>query len=457
MLLKSEGSSVLRAAGFECIYGVAHFGKSLLWHTSQILFAYFLTEACGLSPYMMGLILTGTLLLNALADLAAGRLTARLPPGPAPLQRLQSTGAFLSCLGLVLTALSPFISSRPLPALGIVGLSLFSIAYALVDVPQNAMLGLAFKTRAKRTAAASARLFLSGAAQLLVVLAFVPMMRGLDGHGLAGRFLLFSLAISGAAIITALWLRHAAPPQEAQGSIDALAEAAAQPPMPGLGLLLAMMALFSLTTTSVAKLEPYIASFWFQSAGDSAAFMVAIAIGGMAAQPLWAWRTRNRSHLCTLHEAAGVLALGGFGFYASATGTLGAFGSGFLYGAGQGGVAMLLWSLLAEASQSAPRKAASSFAAFTFVSKSAGAFSTLLLSHALAASRYQTAAADLSQLVLLITLVPACGAAGLAALSFNRRAKPAQRPTDETPEAPALNGPTLPATHPRMLPSGSQS
>lgn len=460
------------ASRFRWVYSVAHFGKSLLWHTSQILFAFFLTEACGLSPYAMGLVLTGTLLLNAAADLVVGKLMMQRVPSPGPMQRIQLSGAVLACLGLVLTALSATIADQPLYGLGIAGLALFAVAYAVVDVPQNALLGLAFKTHATRTAASSARQFLSGAAQLLVVLAFVPMMRGLAEDALAMRFLGFSLAISATAVLAALWLRMVAPPPDQQATEEP-ADAGRLAPL-GLGVVLAMMALFTLTTASVVKLEPYIASYWFQSAGGGAAFMAAIAIGGMAAQPLWAWRARSRPHLATLREAALVLAVGGLSFHLSAIGPLAAFFSGLLYGAGQGGIAMLLWSLLAEISQSAPHRTTVSFGAFTFVAKVAGAASTLLLSHALAASGYRSADADLAQMVVLITLVPAVGAMGLIGLTYGRKLLPGRQShakgpaPDEPAGGPApyaqpkatrhrhlasqkrrpANGPALPATHP---------
>jgi len=176
-----------------------------------------------------------------------------------------------------------------------------------------------------------------------------------------------------------------------------------------------------LTTACVVKLEPYLASYWFSTAQDGAAFLVALALGGMAAQPLWAWRARDRSAVRVLPEAALALALGGASFSLSAAGPAALIVSGLVYGIGQGGLSMLLWSLLAEASQRARRRAAALFGTFTFVAKAAGAFSTLFLSHALATSHYQTAEADLTQLALLITLVPALGAAGLIGLSYDRR------------------------------------
>ena len=79
--------------GFTGAYLLAHFGKSLFWHAGEILFAYFLTEACGLSADRMGWVLAISLIVSALSDIVVGRvLTARVRD-TASASRMQFVGA----------------------------------------------------------------------------------------------------------------------------------------------------------------------------------------------------------------------------------------------------------------------------------------------------------------------------------------------------------------------------
>lgn len=414
--------------GLRRAYGMAHFGKSLLWHTSQLLFAYFLTEAAGFSPQAMGVILAAALLLNATTDLIVGKALARRTTSLASATRVQLRGAILAGSSLLLLAVSAQVTGRAQPVLAALALGLFATAYAFVDVPQNALLGIATWSERERVRLSAVRLILSGCAQLLVVCAFVPLMRGVDRAALGAHFLLFSGALAATAIASAALLRRAGAKDPQPGYLATATSAAAPPTaVPTLAALLAMMGVFSLVTTSVVKVEPYVASYWFRSAADSAAFMIGIAVGGIVAQPLWSARTSCQSHEMILREAAAVLAIGGLSFQLAAYGPVAAALAGLIYGAGQGGLAMLLWSFVAGIAQQCPGKATACFGAFTFVAKAAGALSALLLSHALQASAYRAAGADLSILVGMLIWLPALGAAALLIIPAALRARPARR------------------------------
>jgi hypothetical protein len=54
------------------VYGLAHFGKSLLWYSSEILFAYSLTKYVRLSAPRMGVVLAAGFLVSALLDVVIG-------------------------------------------------------------------------------------------------------------------------------------------------------------------------------------------------------------------------------------------------------------------------------------------------------------------------------------------------------------------------------------------------
>ncbi|PTT45225.1 hypothetical protein DBR33_09280, partial [Stenotrophomonas sp. HMWF022] len=90
-------------------YLCAHFAKSQLWHTSGLLFAFFLTETCGLTPRAMGWVLGLTLFLNGLADLALGaKLDGRIADAAAA-ARLQARAAPAVAACFLLFAITPLM------------------------------------------------------------------------------------------------------------------------------------------------------------------------------------------------------------------------------------------------------------------------------------------------------------------------------------------------------------
>ncbi len=92
-------------------YLCAHFAKSQLWHTSGLLFGFFLTEACGLTPLAMGWVLGLTLCVNGLADLALGtKLDGRIVDA-ATAGRWQARAAPAVAACFLLFALTPVVPS----------------------------------------------------------------------------------------------------------------------------------------------------------------------------------------------------------------------------------------------------------------------------------------------------------------------------------------------------------
>ncbi|WP_158013843.1 MFS transporter [Sphingomonas sanxanigenens] len=426
--------AIPRVSRIEWAYGQAHFGKSLLWHSSQLLFAYFLTEACGFSPYLMGIVLASALLVNAVTDLVVGRALARHVAGFAAASRAQFGGAAASVSGLMLFACAARLEGPSQVALAAGGLGLFALAYSLLDVPQNAILSLAPLDDRRRMRLSAARLVLSGVAQLLVVSAFALLMRGLPathaGNGFLGLSMAIGLIVIGSAGLLARVAAHPLPAGEDRA--DAAATDTGMPEWRGFALLLGMMAAYTVTTGVVGKLEPYVAAYWFSAATDGAAFMMAIAIGSMVAQPLWTARARHRSADGVLAEAALVLALGGAAFQITGFGIVTALVAGLVLGAGQGGISMLLWTRLATIAHRHRGQATRLFGAFTFTSKTAGAVATLVLGQILHVSRFAEASDRAGVLVPVMTWLPACGAAGLLLFLFARRAS-RHSLTGETP------------------------
>lgn len=409
----TPGISVAEAA-----YASAHFGKSLLWHGSQLLFAYFLTEACGFSPLAMGLTLTLALLANALCDLGVGRILTHLSLSYPAVARVQLAGAVLTVLAILLFAWSGQSAGGDRIAMVVAGLGLFALAYSLIDVPQNAALGLAPFGAERRMRASATRLVLSGSAEVVVVTGFSVLMRGLPPTAVGDGFLWLSagtgsVAIMGAALlaVTARAGRPAATsPTEVSTPVPSAPTSIA-----GIGAILMLMAIFTIGAKVTGKMEPYIAAHWFSSARDGAVFMAAIAMGSMLGQPLWLRRLRQRTARRAMPEPALAMAFGGMIFPLSALGLPCALASGLLLGMGQGGISLNLWTRLADLCSRTPQRATELTGLFTFVSKTIAASATLIMSLLLSAGGISSTSPHLWAGVKVMTWLPACAAICLLA------------------------------------------
>ena len=155
-------------------YGIAHFGKSLFWYTSELLFAYYLSEVCQLPARAMGLVLAAGFLTGAVADLWVGMAFAGRLASAGGAARLQGFGAAASGAALILLFAGAGLSQDArLPYVLVVGLG-FRVAYAVYDLPQNALLTLATDSLEQRVRYSSLRLFFSGAASLAVAASTGP-------------------------------------------------------------------------------------------------------------------------------------------------------------------------------------------------------------------------------------------------------------------------------------------
>ena len=112
-------------------YGVAHFGKSMFWHASELIFAFFLTWRAGVPATWMGAVLAGGLVLSACIDFGMGRQLRGAPFRLHRARRLQFLGACASAAmirPLFAADLLPVSWHLPLTVVLAIG---FRLAYAL--------------------------------------------------------------------------------------------------------------------------------------------------------------------------------------------------------------------------------------------------------------------------------------------------------------------------------------
>ncbi len=408
--------------GFILAYGASHGGKSLLWYVSELLFAYFLTEACGLPPRQMGLILGASLLLNGASDLFGGRILDHWLRTPADAGRLQVVGAILAGATFAAFGLAGLVPASGRFAFALSSIVLFRLTYTLLDLPQNALLALTTGDDAARGRLSSLRYIFAGVAGVVVSGAIAPLLRRSDATTGPVIFAVFSAVLAACAAGSAIWLwrylRRRTPPR-----LTTLAPRAdgAEPdaaPSPRRWPIFLIMFVISITLSVFARLEPYFISFGLKSSLDGGALMIGGTVASLACQPFWAWLVRRRSLLSVLRVATIGLAASALAFgLAVRLGPAPAALCGLAWGWTCGGVLMSLWALAASSARSADgsRGAASTFGLLTFSTKVALALSAFWIGEFLARGDYRTDAGG--RLLGLMTASPMVGAAISLALS----------------------------------------
>lgn len=415
-------------------YGFAHFGKALFWQSAEILFIFYLTELCGLPPRTTGAVVGGALLFSALLDLAVARFLSDRIQTTAQAARLQLVGTALCAAGLLLFAWALAIPAGARVAYVFAASLVFRFAYALVDVPQNAMLCLATRTPAQRTDLSSLRYVVGGLAAVVVAGVVGLVLNSLQtAPSLVSVSLvvggLGAVAVSGAAL-------QARVAQARAHASEAVVHAPHDLPAPGGGAaaipLLILMSIFIGATAPVfAKLEPYFAAYGLGSAAAGGLIVGATSLGGIAPQPLWVHVSRRFGRRAAIRAGAATLVLGATAFYGLAPlGMAWAGLCGFVFGAGLGGVGMTIWAALADSAAQpgddrGARPVIAAFAQFTFASKSAMAVSSIFVAELIATADYRRLSPDGDwPLLPLMCLLPAYGAVAvfLAATGVGRSA-----------------------------------
>lgn len=415
---------------FAWVYGAAHGGKSLIWQASELLFAFFLTEICGLPPREMGIILGVSLLLNAFVDLALGRTLARWIHTVAQAGRVQFVGVCIAGAAFVAFGLSGLVPPDHRFAYALGAILLFRLAYPVVDNPQNAMLALATTSDAQRAGLAGVRYIAAGLAGMAIGGVFSVVIG--EGGGQAARFAVFTQAIVVVAVVAALGLARFSANSistVASGDPDLPArsgaiESGALRAMP----VFLMIFCFSGCNAVFIRLQSYFAAAVIGPDARSGWVIMAISAATVVSQLLWTPIARRIGLVSTLRIALGLWAVASMLFWlVGAHGLVPAALVGLVYGAANGGVLMLLWALAAASARPglAKSSATATFGKLTFSSKLAMAAASLAVAELLVSTDYHSVGAFTQQLLPAMALVPAAGAAAsLIASIYLRRGDP---------------------------------
>ncbi len=394
-------------------YGLAHFGKSLFWHSGDFFLAFFLTEAAGLPPVAMGGVLAASLMISAIFDLVIGRLCARRLADAGSAARLQRQGAVLSAGAALALFATPLVAVDLRLAYALATALAFRASYSLHDLPQNALLSVATADDAARTSVAAVRVGASGLAALVLAGGVMPLIAAEAFASPDARTRLF-IGLGGGmavvAVVTADLLRRAigVPEKTPRAARPPATPKRAQPTPQPLAPILAMIFVFLLSVPLFGKLERYFAVYGLRSPAWAAAMGGAGVVGMIAAPLLW---TGPLERLPRAQAIAGisVAMLAAMIVFAFAGGRPAvAVLCAFVLGSAGGAVNLLLWAAVGDvAARADPTRVGLIHGVFTALSKTALALGALALGGLLSTIDYRE---DGEGLIRLMAGAPAVGA-----------------------------------------------
>ncbi len=365
-------------------YLIAHWCKSLVWHGSGLLFAFFLTETCGRAPRAMGLLLGGSLLAHAAADVVVGGMAQRRIGSVTDAAAAQARWAPWSSLFFAGSAAPPLLPPPLRLGFALATLICFRFAFAAMDVPQNAIVAFYTADPSVQAQLLADRNIVSGSANLAATLIAAPILIA-GHHDAVLRHGAWAAVIALAAAGSAWWLRRLVGDAPIATGPSTHATAV---PVPAMAMLLSVAGLLVFAATIFRAMEPYVAAY----AGIGIGIMVWVAIGTILSQPFWLVAQRAgpaRSALiasaCTAISAAALLGSG-------RTTTTGTMVAGLGFGIGNGGLWLMVWA--AAMRHASAGGATYAVGVFTAASKLAQGLATIGLGEVLHGSSYRQTLAD---------------------------------------------------------------
>jgi Na+/melibiose symporter-like transporter len=399
-------------------YGVGHYGKSLLWHGSELLFAFYLTEVCGLAPSLMATVVAAALFASGLMDVAVGHyLRARVRTVFAA-ATVQLWGAAAAGIGFSLFMTIGLADRAQALQLALVLGMAFRLAYAFYDVPQNAILGLGAMDGRQRTRLSSLRFICSGLASLSIA-ATTPLLlttaRQPERFAAVGAIICL-ISIGSSAWF--LWVSKHGQSNARAGAPAELAQAQADAGTRPDRTLLLLGAGFVVSASSVVfmKLEPYFAAYLLPTPLARGMVLTAIACGGIASQFVAVWIAGRWHAMLAFRVMAAILGCSSLAFaLLGARHVEWAALAGFAVGFGLSGVGMLVWSAMGNlAAALAIRRHSLSptmlFGMLTFTQKSASAAGTIVIGVTLNHHLEWERGASASPILWAMGLAPLLGA-----------------------------------------------
>lgn len=371
-------------------YSTGHYGKSLLWHTSEYLTAFYLAEAFHIPASKVGVLLFAFLIWDAITDSMIGFLIAKFARHTNHYLNIQLTGSTLSALAFSLFFMAPQDSApSTLFAHALITGIAFRTAYTLYDLPQNALLKQIGKNSVEYTTLASLRNFFGGAASLSVAGASTLILSENESSNLTYYWFFTVIIMSIIAVASSLWVsfayRRTKTFEEKKfrtKTVNVLSILSSLPR--DYYILLTLVFTFSITSPLFSKLIPFFGKFVIINLNWSGVALIFMVLGIIFGQPLWIYFAnhgvnRQISTVSLLMACIATL----FILIAFDTIFFSLLAS-LLMGAGIGGINTILWSSIATVVhdsdiETQENSEGAAFGLFTFCSKIGLAINGLLV------------------------------------------------------------------------------
>jgi len=362
-------------------YGLSHLGKSLLWAGSDALTIFLLISRGGMAPALAGSLFMVMLIWNAICDLLVGRWHDRRRASGRSALPIIAAAILVACICFPASLLAPKGDIVWILASGL----LFRTAFAIFDVPHNALIAELGRTPDQGMRLAQYRTVGSGLASIVIGLIAMPML----GVGEPGRMMLVTM-LSGLALASALlmipYLRLArgvsrvAAPVRATNAITARFPGKPE----GLKAFFLSSAIGMVALGAISKAPPHLDLISTQGAGAALLILMcgrfaSVAIAGPLVSRLGAHRMLVVSYLAMAGLIFGLAPIASLGGPALLL-WIG------LLGVAIGMIAVISWVRLPELARALSEQTrTAAFGAYTMISKFALGLSGLVLTLAFGA------------------------------------------------------------------------
>lgn len=374
-------------------YSAGNFGKNIVFASAELTFLFLLTDLIGVSGSMAGTLM----LLVALGDLAFDLLAAEIV---VHFQERSRNYASLLVMGAVPGGLA-FALVYALPWLGFVhgtvlalALVTFRSAYALVDVPHNALMARISVNSRTRGRISGYRRFFSSISAMTIAFMIAPAVQEAAQRNDYGTMALTGLFVAAAFIVAMSACAFACRmgpgarqqgPVGLPGSRDGLAVPLHDP------LVLAMLALGAVTGFAVPGFERmllYMARYVLGEPDLVRSVLLATTLGQFAGVALWTPLAGRIDGSKLLIAAFALYAASLSGFWSAASLPVVRLAIAVLLGLAQTAIYMLPWGMLADVVDAVEwrwrrRFEAGLFAVFLVVVKSCGSASAAVIGYVL--------------------------------------------------------------------------
>ena len=357
-------------------YAFAHYGKSLFWEMSELLFAFYLAEIFGVEPAVLGVLLFVFLIWDAATDPILGAAIGNRQASIALLVKLQLFGAVISSVSFFAVFHKPDADGSLLIFYALAVGLMFRTAYTIYDVPQNTLLRRLTFSPDSRLTVASLRIGVSAVASLTIgaAAAFILAQGGIDDQ--AAAFTMAAGVFCFIAVASALLLfvltrnREKSEQQNVRLPAGSLRDTFKRP-----DLRTIFFARFCLSVGSpiFGRLLPFFAVYILFSPTMAGLFVTAMALAELCAQPLLTWYGRAVSRRVFAGTIAALSVFVSIGFFLFAQASLiAAMIFVFLRAAAFCALNLLTWTRLADILAEPDKPPANdvlAFGVFTFSSK----------------------------------------------------------------------------------------